>query len=182
MLDRLVGRCLQKEADARWQSAADLRHALEWVGEAARPSQGKDSARSTFGIRGLLPFLAVMALLAAAAVMLPGWWAHRREAQPEALQFSVLTPPNTTFSSPPASVVAPQIAMSPDGRQIAFVAEAPRGRPTLWVRSLGAPEAQVLQGTEDAIYPFWSPDSRALGFFAQGKLKTIEIAGGRPRS
>ena len=124
----------------------------------------------------------MVVMLAAAAVMFPGWWAHRREAQLEALQLSVLTPPNTTFSSPPASVGAPQIAMSPDGRQFAFVAEAPRGRPTLWVRSLGASEAQVLQGTEDAIYPFWSPDSRALGFFAQGKLKTIEIAGGAPRT
>ena len=87
-----------------------------------------------------------------------------------------------TFASPPASVVAPQIAMSPDGRQIAFVAEGPRGRPGLWVRPLNDSEARLLRGTEDAIYPFWSPDSRSLGFFAQGKLKTVEIGGGPPRT
>ena len=72
--------------------------------------------------------------------------------------------------------------ISPDGRQVAFVAEMPRGRPRLWVRSLGDSEAQPLRGTDDAIYPFWSPDSRSLGFFAQGKLKTIEIGGGPPRT
>ena len=121
-------------------------------------------------------------LLIGVLTLLPGWWAHRGETPPGVLQLSVLPPPGTTFSSPPASVVAPQIAISPDGRQVAFVAEAPRGRPSLWVRSLGDSEAQLLRGTEDAIYPFWSPDSRSLGFFAQGKLKTIEIGGGPPRT
>ena len=134
------------------------------------------------GLRVWLPLAVAGVLLIGVLTLLPGWWAHRGETPPEVLQLSLLPPPGTTFSSPPASVVAPQIAISPDGRRVAFVAEAPRGRPSLWVRSLGESEAQLLRGTEDAIYPFWSPDSRSLGFFAQGKLKTIEIAGGPPRT
>ncbi len=78
--------------------------------------------------------------------------------------------------------MTPQIATSPDGPQIAFVAQAPRGRPGLWVRRLDAADAQLLRGTEDATYPFWSPDSRSIGFFAQGKLKIIDVAGGPART
>ena len=129
-----------------------------------------------------LPLAVIGVLLAGLLMTLPGWWAHRREVDPAVLQLSVLPPPHTTFASPPASVVAPQIAISPDGRQIAFVAQAPRGRPSLWVRSLSDSDAQQIRGTEDAIYPFWSPDSRSIGFFAQGKLKTIELGGAPPRT
>ena len=85
-------------------------------------------------------------LLLAIAAMVPGWMAHLREAQPETLRFSVLPPPNTIFASSPASVVAPQLAISPDGRLLAFVATARRGRPALWVRSLTALEAQTAAG------------------------------------
>jgi Tol biopolymer transport system component len=77
-------------------------------------------------------------------------------------------------------VVAAQSAISPDGNHIAFVAELPGKRPALWVRELDSPDARVLQGTEEALYPFWSPDSRFLGFFAQGKLKTVSLTGGPP--
>jgi eukaryotic-like serine/threonine-protein kinase len=74
------------------------------------------------------------------------------------------------------------MAISPDGRQLAFVAQSLSGRPSIWVRALEASEARALPGTEDAIYPFWSPDSRSLGFFAQGKLKVVDLAGAPPRT
>ena len=70
-------------------------------------------------------------------------------------------------------------AISPDGRFLIFVAESPRGR-NLWVRALDSQAAQELPGTGDAAFPFWSPDSRSLGFFASGKLRRIDIAGGMP--
>jgi serine/threonine-protein kinase len=181
-LDPVVARCFEKDPDARWQSAADLQPILGWVGDGVLVSTLASPRRSSSRLRQSLPLAVAGTLLIGVLTLLPGWWAHRGETPPGVLQVSVLPPPGTTFSSPPASVVTPQIAISPDGRQVAFVAEAPRGRPTLWVRSLGDSEAQLLRGTEDAIYPFWSADSRLLGFFSQGKLKTIEIGGGQPRT
>ena len=83
----------------------------------------------------------------------------------------------SVFSTPPASVVAPQFALSPDGRTLAFVATA-NGRAMLWMRPLNALAARVVPGTEDALYPFWSPDSRSLGFVAQGQLKAVTLGGG----
>ncbi len=182
MLDRVVARCFEKDPDSRWQSAADLLPVLKWIGDGTQVSTAAASRRSSGGLRMWLPLASAGMLLVAVLTLLPGWWAHRGEVPPELVQLSLLPPPGTTFSSPPASVVTPQIAISPDGRQVAFVAEAPRGRPGLWVRSLEDSEAKLLRGTEDAIYPFWSPDSRNLAFFAQGKLKTIGIEGGPPRT
>ena len=68
--------------------------------------------------------------------------------------------------------------LSPDGRTLAFSATDESGKTMLWVRSLDSTSAQPLPGTEGADFPFWSADSRALGFFADGKLKTIEASGG----
>jgi hypothetical protein len=86
------------------------------------------------------------------------------------------------------SVVTPEtsspvdFAISPDGRTLAFVARAEGGKQLLWVRRLDSTSAQPLPGTEDAVQPFWAPDSRSLGFFAQGKLKKVEAAGGPPQA
>jgi len=72
------------------------------------------------------------------------------------------------------------VIISPDGQQIAFVAVNAEGKTLLWVRALDALAAQSLAGTEGASAPFWSPDSRTLGFFAGGKLKKIDVSGGPP--
>ena len=71
-------------------------------------------------------------------------------------------------------------AVSPDGRRLAFVARSADGRDFLWVRSLAEPSAVTLPGTEGAAAPFWSPDSRFIAFFADGKLKKIDSSGGPP--
>jgi serine/threonine protein kinase len=181
MLDRIVSRCLMKDRDERWQSAADLRQALTWI-TLSSGSHPAMPATSSGGVRRYLPVAAAAAFLIGALAMVPGWWAHRLEKAPQVLQLTMPPPPNTVFSSPPASVVTPQIATSPDGLQIAFVAQAPRSRPGLWVRRLDAADAQLLRGTEDATYPFWSPDNRSIGFFARGKLKIVDVAGGPART
>ena len=72
------------------------------------------------------------------------------------------------------------LAVSPDGHRIAIVAMGADGKSQLWVRSLDTLAAQALAGTEGAFQPFWSPDSRFIGFFAGGKLKKIEVSGGPP--
>jgi serine/threonine protein kinase len=178
LMDRLIGRCLAKDRGERWQSAADLGHALAWVHEGTK---GLAEAKAPIQARGRSMLLAATAIsLLAMAAMTPGWLRHSREAPPRVSRFSIVPPPTATFSAPPASIVAAQVAMSPDGRLFAFVAEAPGRRPGLWVRPVDTLDARLLVGTEDALYPFWSPDSRSLGFFARGKLKTIELAGGPP--
>jgi Tol biopolymer transport system component len=72
--------------------------------------------------------------------------------------------------------------ISPDGRRVAFVATTPEGTSKLWLRPIDAMAPQPLQGTEDATYPFWSPDSRFIAFFASGQLKKIDVAGGSPQT
>jgi DNA-binding winged helix-turn-helix (wHTH) protein len=91
------------------------------------------------------------------------------------LRSSLLPPPNTSF-------VPNHFALSPDGTRLAFVAADSNGREALWVRDLATAGAQQLTGTEGAKVPFWRPDSRRVGFFARGKLNTIDIAGGAVRT
>jgi Tol biopolymer transport system component len=96
-------------------------------------------------------------------------------AEAVARQFSIFPPAGTSFRS---------VIVSPDGRHLAFTAtsnDVPRGKTTLWVRSFDSPEARALPDTESAFLPFWSPASNALGFFADGHLWTIDLAGGSPR-
>ena len=85
----------------------------------------------------------------------------------------MIAPANTAF--------ADSVAVSPDGNWLAFTATDPDGNSSLWVRSLDSLVARALPGTEGARQPFWSPDSRALGFFAGGKLKRTELAAGTPQ-
>jgi serine/threonine protein kinase len=180
LLERAVSQSLEKDADDRWQSVADFRRALLWVADstsqrAAGPSAIRPRRRiASLAIGGLMLLVVV--------AMAPGWLDHSREGAPALVRLSVVPPPKTTFSSPPASVVAPQLAISPDGRYLTFVVETSQGRPSLWIRSLDGLESRELAGTEDAIYPFWSPDSRSIGFFAGGKLKTLDITGGSPKT
>ena len=81
----------------------------------------------------------------------------------------------------PATADPISFALSPDGRQIVFVASGD-GASRLWLRSLASTTAQPLAGTEGAAYPFWSPDNRSVGFFADGKLKRLDIGGGAPQT
>lgn len=183
-LNHLVQGCLAKMPEDRWQSMVDVKRQLEWIraSHIDGPFESVPRVQASVAKRRWWPMgLAAVPLLMFAA-LLPDWWAHRSELAPVLTQLSVLSPPETRFSGPPASVVSPQIALAPDGRQIAFVAESPRGRSSLWVRGLSAAQAQLLRGTENAMYPFWSPDGRSLGFFAQGKLKTIGLDGEPPRT
>jgi len=86
----------------------------------------------------------------------------------DVLRLSILPPPGTDFES---------FAISPDGRRIAFAAQA-SGNLMLWVRELDSLDARPLPGTETAAFPFWSPDSRSIGFFTPFKLKVVQASGG----
>ena len=116
-----------------------------------------------------------MLLLALAAL----FFVDFRKTPPEApvLRTTILPPENTTFDF--ASSLG-LVAVSPDGRRLAFSTGPAGGKNQLWVRSLDALTAQPLASTEGATFPFWSPNSRFVGFFADGKLKKIDASGGPP--
>jgi WD40 repeat protein len=97
---------------------------------------------------------------------------YLRETPPPETRVELVTPATTD----PVS-----FALSPDGRQLVFVASGD-GASRLWLRPLDKTTAQPLAGTEGASYPFWSPDSRSVGFFADNKLKRIDLAGGSPQT
>jgi Tol biopolymer transport system component len=111
------------------------------------------------------------ALFAVAALALAWIYFHKAPESGSGFRLSILPPANTTFES---------FAISPDGKTVAFTAIW-KGGPMLWVRALDSLDAKPLAGTEDASQPFWSPDSRSIGFFTNSKLKTIGIAGGPAR-
>jgi serine/threonine protein kinase len=108
-----------------------------------------------------------------------------RETAPasDSLQFTISTPDNTQFGGPPGAGTGTtaQLAVSADGRQVAFVAQAQSSSTfSLWVRSMTTLAARQMPGTDDASFPFWSPDGRFIGFFAGGKLKKVQVSGGPP--
>jgi hypothetical protein len=112
------------------------------------------------------------AALALAAVSIMGPMAFKKP-EPKAVRFSVTAPPGMLLAEDPV-----ESAISPDGRSITFCAADSAGVVRLWVRPLDALEARVLLGTEGAFLPFWSKDSRTIGFFADTKLKKVAAAGG----
>ena len=177
--DHIVGRCLEKDPDERWQTAADLMRELRWVRE-YRP-ETVEPARPT---RRRFVWAAVaMAAIAAAGLLtlLPIAWRPDPAPAP-VLRFSVSPPAYTMFARAPATLPTTQLALSPDGQSLAFVGETVGGDPMVWIRRLDTVSAQAIAATEDASYPFWSPDSRAIAFFAKGKLKKVFVGGGAPET
>jgi len=175
-LDRIIGTCLAKEPDHRWQSAADVGLQLGWLtkGEADQPPA---AARGLSSAPRWLVGLAAAGIVAATALL--ALYALRRPASAPAapIRFAVRAPVGTRFAWIPQHNL---FAVSPDGRRLAFVARGADGRDFLWVRSLAEPSAATLPGTEGAAAPFWSPDSRFIAFFSDGKLKKIDSSGGPP--
>ncbi|HEX5854746.1 MAG TPA: protein kinase [Thermoanaerobaculia bacterium] len=174
-LDRVVKTCLAKEPDDRWQTAHDVMLQLKWIAEGGSQAgvpapvvaKRKGRERLAWG---------VAAVLALSTIALAALSIARPRAVPRAVRSSILPPEKTTYHF--ISDAGGPPAVSPDGLQIVFTARDSSGKADLWVRSLDNPAARELTGTNGAMYPFWSPDSRYIGFFAEGKLKKIDAAGG----
>jgi Tol biopolymer transport system component len=173
-LERVIRRCLAKDPEERWQSASDLASELNWILEAGSSAsvavpalRGKGTSRSAW-------ISAAVAGVAALAFAILYFW------HPEQARF-----PIRTFIPPPedsafiffGDAAGPPV-LSPDGRNLVFLAASQSGAPRLYLRPLDSLEAHPLPGTENAMFPFWSPDGRMVGFFADGKLKTTDIQGG----
>jgi Tol biopolymer transport system component len=114
-----------------------------------------------------------MGVLAIALALGTYWFTHRAPAASPSYRFAVPPPEGTRY--------APSFALSPDGGRLVFTANNPAGVNALWLRPLDALLAQRIEGTQGGQYPFWSPDGRSIGFFADRKLKIVELSTGSVR-
>ena len=184
-LTRIVNRCLDKSPAARFQSAGDLAFALEALSSQSGPApvltaQIPEPRAARTRDRLVWTLVVALTVVSVAAVTM---YFRRPSGPVEATRFFVSPPEGWTLARQMLSgtvAAAGPLAVAPDGRQVAFVAQNASGGTLIWVRSLDTLAAKGLVGTERGGSPFWSPDSRSVGFFADGKLKKIDIAGGPP--
>ena len=171
-LDRLVKTCLDKDPDERWQTAHDVKLQLRQIGagEAQAAATGSSAAivppPATSGNRRYLRW--VLGALTIAAAMATGYFARAPRPAPPVWGGLNITAQLGEEGS---------FVLSGDGSRLAYVAADPQGRVLIWVRKLDSPKGLPLDGTAGVEYPFWSADSRSIGFFAEGKLKRIEADG-----
>lgn len=179
-LERIVSRCLAKSREARFQSARDLAFGLQFLSGTGTALRGPQSTRRLASLPGFLPWSVAGAASVALAVTVISWapWTRTPAREPLRLIANLggdapLAPLNVQYGN--------AVELSPDGSTIAFVARASgAARPLLYVRRLNQTRAAALAGTEDAISPFFSPDSQWIGFFANRKLKKVAATGGAP--
>jgi Tol biopolymer transport system component len=176
-LEKIVRRCLEKKPERRFQSASDLSFALEAL---TSPSDGFSKTQPLIpsqrqsNLRVILPWLVAGTMLLAGLLL--GWLFFRTQPGNEirTAKLLVLPPANTFLMAGQPPVI------SPDGQTLVFVAMDSSGKSLLYARPLNSVVARPLEGSDGAVLPFWAPDSTNLGFFAQGKLKRINVSGGQP--
>jgi Tol biopolymer transport system component len=179
-LDETVWRCLAKSPDQRYGCMHDVRIQLEALAE-ARPKDSSAQPVSSKPVPVSSRLLWLIAGIVALIVLSIGMAYVFQVPKPTpVVRSSILPPAGTAFVTMlPAS--GPPV-LSPDGTRLAFTARDEKSKVLLYVRPLKSLTAVPLAGTDDAIYPFWSPDGREIGFFAAGKLKKINADGGPPQN
>src|SRR5579863_1185493 len=175
-LDRVVKSCLAKDPDERFQTVHDVKLQLKWMAEGGSQAgvPVPVGARRKNRERVLIAAVALCGMVAAVGIAGSVIFSKRAENLRRIVRAQISAPEHYSFTT---VNVSNHVVISPDGSTIAFIAEG-EGKQLLWVRPLSATAAQPLAGTEGAYYPFWSPDSKFLGFFAGGKLKKVEASGG----
>jgi serine/threonine protein kinase len=174
LMERAIKQCLAKDTDQRWQSAGDLKRALTWVSESSSqpgmiaPSIGRRRIR----LREWIGWGAAAALLVLSLYLM---FTHNGQSH-EVLR-AVIEPPDENQFLFEGDYAGPPV-VSPDGNKIAFVAVSPSG-PSIWIRDLSTLESRQLSGTDGAQFPFWSPDNKSLGYFANAKIMRVDIATGQ---
>jgi Tol biopolymer transport system component len=168
-LDYSIRKCLAKTPDDRWQSAADLKSELNWIVESGSQPGAAVSVVTGHKRRERVAWIvAVISAVALVAALVA--YIRLATLRPPLLIASVVAPPGTR------PLRLPRI--SPDGKTLLLVLTDTQGKTLLWLRPLNSPSAEPLAGTEGAEQPFWSPDGRSIGFFADGKLKSVQAFGG----
>ena len=161
LLDHVLRRCLAKDPEERWQTMKDMARTLKWI--------ENEPQRDIPVVERLAPWkrlvwISSIVLWALIAALLAVWRLRPGPTLPE-MRVEISTPP----SADPVS-----LAISPDGRKLVFVATH-EGRSRLWLRALGSVSSRPLEGTDGASCPFWSPNNGSVGFFADGKLKRVDV-------
>ncbi len=170
-LEHVIRRCLAKDPDDRWQTGRDLAGELKWIADSASTPSGTTTpihsqtvaTRNRNSAWGWVAAGILAAILIAGAIL----WRTQRPSE------------QTQYFSAPLPFSARAMAISPNGHTVAVVGYKEDERKNLvWLYEVGARDAKSVPGTENANFPFWSPDGKSLGFFADGKLKRVDIAGG----
>ena len=174
-LDKLIRTCLAKDPDERWQSAHDLKMQLQAIAEMGSKAGVPAAVVGTRRHRQhlLIALGAVGWTLALAGLILALYYSRRfaEERQPTKAEIELPSGTESAFG------LAGGVAVSPDGHKLVFPAQATNST-KLWVRDLESGKAWPVAGTDGAAFPFWSPDSKLVGFFASGKLRTVAASGG----
>jgi serine/threonine protein kinase len=175
-LERLVNHCIEKNPEERFHSASDLAFAIEALSGSAS-SLDKTvpipiSTKRSFTSERFI-WLAVITVLLISTVALAIFIFRRAPQEAQTIRFSISPADQSAFSG---------AVISPDGRRLVINTRDSSGKALLWIRSLDSLVAQPLSGTEYASFPFWSPDSRSIGFFAGAKLRRIDVSGGPPQT
>jgi len=171
-LDYTVQTCLEKNPEERFQTAHDVKLQLGWITKSASqsgpPALGASKSRIKLGVTAIAVLALAVIALALALVT--------SRTQRRVLRTNILPPEGTIFETLYRNG-AP--ALSPDGTHVAFIAQKD-GKNVLWLRSLDYLESTPVEGTDDAFFPFWSPDSTAIAFFMRGKLWRTDLNGASP--
>ena len=174
-LDRVIRTCLAKDPDDRFQNAHDVMLQLEWIRDAGSQAgvpvpvatRRKSREKLAWGVAAISAVIA----LAAVAMLL-----RDTTPEPQVLRAEIAPATTSVFSLSPSS--PGPVVVSPDGRNLAWAAVGIDGNTTLWVRTLDETASREIEGSEGTSYPFWSPDSRSVGYFAEGKIKKVLASGG----
>ena len=172
-LGRLVDRCLEKDPNRRFQSTRDLTFAIEGLATDSDNWNGPGEAAAPPGRarRAALVAVAVVALILGTAAATRYWNATPPGRLP--IRFQVAPPGAVSYTA-----TASFVSVSPNGTRLAMSATTRAGTSMIWVRPLDSLQFSALPGTEGGGQPFWSHDARALGFFADGKLKIVQLDSG----
>ena len=181
----IVKSCLVKDRKARIPDISTVRFLMDRAAAFATPAAIDAAADADDGFRSIRPasrvwqaaaaLFALMAVAGAAA-----WWSASRPVTPAVTRFFVYPPEKASFVT--VGRTGTSVVVSPDGSKLAFTARDASGKVLMWIRPVDSLTAQPLPGTDDAAYPFWSPDSRFIGYFAQQKVLKIAASGGPPQT
>jgi Tol biopolymer transport system component len=178
VLEYVVATCLRKDPEERFQTAHDVKLQLRWVLEGGSqagvatpvPARRKHRAWLAWGVAG--------ALFAAAVILAYVAYREHSKVPTGVIQSWIEQPEKQVFAFTGDAGGPPTI--SPDGTRVVYAASDSTGKQHLWIRPLDTLAAQMVAGSDDATFPFWSPDSKKIGFFANGFLKVSDLYGGSP--
>jgi serine/threonine protein kinase len=176
-LENILRRCMRKDRERRFQHMEDLKVALQElerdIESGALGERPVPVPRAMGGTRYHLKWAmwgALVVILASLTVWL--LYSTGSTTEPPLVEMAVFPPPGTTFAK---AAGGPWPRVSPDGSTLAFVAVS-QAIQQIWIRPLESATARPLEGTESAIHPFWSPDSRSIAFFANGQLRSVDLS------